>query len=576
MSLPPLLPVLRAPPFPGIRPQVAMVSAARADRRPEAVTESRDDIDALIAAIRTARVGGTFWAPTPPAPAGPIVILCPLSVTDAHAMAADALRDAAAGSILALLPAAAWSWRARRQLAAIGIAATIGDVDPWPLLRPDARLLAHGDDERVLLAQIAGTRASVRSTGRFAPASQRRAPTVADRAFADLVVATVYRDPITGAPASAADAVAVLADWRRTLDANRGIAVATGMAVWKRREIERFLWVGRARPLRFAGSAAAAVRAAQRDGGAIATWPSRSPPGLIAAAAAADVPVCTVEDGFIRSVGLGAACVPPLSVAIDMQGIHYDPAHASDLEQLLSETLFDAPLLARAEALIAYVVEHGIGKYGADAALERSHRPADVPRRILVTGQVEDDMSVRLGGAGITSNLDLLARARSIEPDAELWYRPHPDVDAGLRHGAIPDQTALQHADRVMRGGSMAALLEEVDGVHVLTSLAGFEALLRSISVTVHGQPFYAGWGLTHDLAPPVVRRGRRLTVAELVAAVLILYPRYLDPVTGLPCGPERMSERLAGQKSIHRSALTRIRGIQGWMARISGKGMKA
>ena len=574
MSLP--LPVLRAPPFPGIRPQVAMVSAPRVDRRPEAMIDSRDDIDALIAAIRTAQVGGTFWAPTPPAPAGPIVILCPVSVADARVMAADALRNASAGSILALLPAVYWSRSARRVLATVGIAAIIGEVDPWPLLRPDALLLAHGDDERVLLAQIAGTRASVRSTGRFAPASQRRAPTVADRAFADLVVATVYRDPITGGPATAADAVATLADWRRTLDANRGIAVATGMAVWKRREIERFLWVGRTRPLRFVRSTAAAVRAAQRGGGAIATWPSRSPAGLVAAATDAAIPLHTVEDGFIRSVGLGAACVPPLSIAIDSQGIHYDPVHPSDLERLLAETVFDPALLARADALIAYAVAHGIGKYGVDEAIERHSRPAGARRRILVTGQVEDDMSVRLGGAGILSNLDLLTRARAIEPEAELWYRPHPDVDAGLRHGAVADSAVLQHADRVVRGGSMAALFEQVDGVHVLTSLAGFEALLRSITVTVHGQPFYAGWGLTRDLAPPVVRRGRRLTVTELVAAVLILYPRYLDPVTGLPCGPERMSERLAGQKSIHRSALTRVRGIQGWMMRISGKGMKA
>jgi capsular polysaccharide export protein len=41
-------------------------------------------------------------------------------------------------------------------------------------------------------------------------------------------------------------------------------------------------------------------------------------------------------------------------------------------------------------------------------------------------------------------------------------------------------------------------------------------------------------------------RRQRRLTLDELVAGSLILYPRYQDPVTGLPCAPEVLLERLA------------------------------
>jgi capsular polysaccharide export protein len=140
----------------------------------------------------------------------------------------------------------------------------------------------------------------------------------------------------------------------------------------------------------------------------------------------------------------------------------------------------------------------------------------------------------------------------------------------------VTDDAALRIVDRVVRGGAMADLCDQVDAVHVLTSLAGFEALLRGLPVTVHGQPFYAGWGLTHDLAPPVVRRGRRLTVAELVAAVLILYPRYLDPVTGLPCRPEHMTERLVGPGAAGQSALTRLRVIQGWVQRMTGKGVTA
>ena len=67
---------------------------------------------------------------------------------------------------------------------------------------------------------------------------------------------------------------------------------------------------------------------------------------------------------------------------------------------------------------------------------------------------------------------------------------------------------------------------------HVLTSLAGFEALLRGLEVWCHGLPFYAGWGLTHDvLSTP--RRTRRLTLDELVAGALIAYPTYVHPGSG-------------------------------------------
>jgi capsular polysaccharide export protein len=274
-----------------------------------------------------------------------------------------------------------------------------------------------------------------------------------------------------------------------------------------------------------------------------------------------------IEDGFIRSVGLGSDLLPPLSIVVDRRGVHYDPSQPSDLEACLAESDFPAALLVRAEALVDRIRRERISKYGVGEHAD------DVPdhggrRRVLVTGQVEDDQSVLLGGCGVTGNLDLLARARAAEPDAELWFRPHPDVEAGHRRGAIPDADVLRHADRIVRDTAMTTLLDRVDGVHVLTSLAGFEALLRGRDVTTHGQPFYAGWGLTRDLALPIARRTRRLTVTQLAAATLILYPRYLDPVTGLPCPPEVVVRRFAARTPVRASWLTRIRRIEGRVRR--------
>jgi capsular polysaccharide export protein len=86
----------------------------------------------------------------------------------------------------------------------------------------------------------------------------------------------------------------------------------------------------------------------------------------------------------------------------------------------------------------------------------------------------------------------------------------------------------------------MGRLLEAVDEVHVLTSLAGFDALIRGKPVTTHGCPFYAGWGLTRDFCEPIARRGRLLKLDELVAAALILYPVYVSRVSKAYTTPER------------------------------------
>jgi capsular polysaccharide export protein len=102
-----------------------------------------------------------------------------------------------------------------------------------------------------------------------------------------------------------------------------------------------------------------------------------------------------------------------------------------------------------------------------------------------------------------------------------------------------------------------------VDEVHTLTSLAGYEALLRNRRVVVHGQPFYAGWGLTEDLAP-LPRRNRRLSLEELTAGLLLLYARYVDPVTGLPCPAEVLLDRLATPALWRAGLLVQLRQLQG------------
>lgn len=122
---------------------------------------------------------------------------------------------------------------------------------------------------------------------------------------------------------------------------------------------------------------------------------------------------------------------------------------------------------------------------------------------------------------------------------------PASRCDVWLSAGALNERDVLAWADHISYGGSITGLMEQVDEIHTLTSLAGFEGLLRGIPVVTYGAPFYAGWGLTRDMGDvPWSRRGRILHIEELVAGALILYPRYLDPLTRLPCEAEILVDR--------------------------------
>lgn len=544
------VPLLRSPPFPGADAAVSRASACGVQGKLSAA-----HITALFDAIRTARVGGAYWSP----PAEPIAaqLVRITSADDVDRVAKMLDRDAPAQWLLPPDSAHTAAIVARTGHAA----ASPFSPDPWSLLGAGTTLFAHGDDEWLALGVIAGSAVHILSTGRFGAPGDDKAG-LQQRIAADLL-RCAYRNPFDGYAATIDATIAQLADWRRILDENRKIVAACGFSWWKRREISRLLWSPE-QALRFFQSEHRAISFAARTGGSVAIWPSRTSKAMTNAAAAQGVKLIRVEDGFVRSVGLGSDLVPPSSVIVDHQGIHYDPARASHLEMLLAETDFSPALRARARDLHALILKAGVSKYGGDGAHCPPLRPTG-RRLVLVPGQVEDDLSVLLGGAGMTSNLDLLRRTRALEPDAEIWFRPHPDVDAGHRRGAVRDTDALGHADRVVRGSGMAGLLDLVDAVHVLTSLTGFEALLRGREVICHGSPFYAGWGLTRDLAPAVARRGRRLALDELIAAVLILYPRYLDPVSGIPCPPEILIGRIGDGTARNRLKwVSRLRRLQG------------
>ena len=288
--------------------------------------------------------------------------------------------------------------------------------------------------------------------------------------------------------------------------------------------------------------------------GTLVLWGTKPPPE----GQGPGMRVLRMEDGFLRSVGLGAELARPLSWVVDTHGMYYDATRPSGLERLLAETEFTPELLARARALRERVVREGLSKYNVGS--QDWHRPPGVRHVVLVPGQVESDASLAFGAPGLRTNLELLRTVRRERPDSYVVYKPHPDVLAGLRRRGAGESDALQACDEVVGDVPMAAMLAQVDELQVLTSLAGFEALLRGLPVVCHGQPFYSGWGLTEDRLP-LARRQRRLQLDQLVAGALLLYPLYLGPHG--PVEPEQALDELAAWKA--RSAGPRPWWWEGW-----------
>jgi capsular polysaccharide export protein len=303
--------------------------------------------------------------------------------------------------------------------------------------------------------------------------------------------------------------------------------VAADMRLWKRKPLQQVF--GGPKPVVYAKGpkATAKANAASRR---VMRW-----------GAADNEDAVRVEDGFLRSRGLGADLIAPLSLVLDDLGIYYDSSRSSRLENLInaSERL-DEGARTRASALITRITDARLSKYNLE-----SKPVSDLPkgRRILVPGQVEDDASIKYGTTDVTTNAALLKAVRASNPAAVIIYKPHPDVEAELRPGAIPNADTL--ADVVLQNANPIDVIDAVDEVWTMTSLLGFEALLRGKQVTCLGMPFYAGWGLTDDRAMPIARREARIDLNALVHATLIEYARYHDPVTGLACPVEVIVDRL-------------------------------
>ncbi|SOB96327.1 capsular polysaccharide export protein [Stappia indica] len=327
----------------------------------------------------------------------------------------------------------------------------------------------------------------------------------------------------------------------------------------------------------FCASADEAIARAAREGGRALGWAAGVTAEAEAAAARAGVDLWRIEDGFLRSVGLGAGLARGASVGFDDEGIYFDALRESRMERLLGERELTPVERARGEGLIARIRKARVTKYNVGGKGTLPSVPGD-RTVILVPGQVADDAGVRRSLSATIDcahcdnvNLELLRQVRARNPQAHILFKPHPDVAARLRAGRLEPHETAGLADQVVEGCDILDLVDLADRVETFSSLSGFEALLRGKPVTVYGMPFYAGWGLTDDLTE-CARRGRRLDLATLAHVAFIDYPLTVDPVSLVPCGPEFLISRLESQRaSTRHRIMTRIRQELSWLGRKLG-----
>jgi len=331
-----------------------------------------------------------------------------------------------------------------------------------------------------------------------------------------------------------------------------------GFSRWKRKNIKNFFPKVNTKNIFFVSSLEQALQKGLNKEAKVYIWGKKPFDDVEVYAKENTIPISRIEDGFIRSVSLGSDLTKAYSIVVDSRGIYFDPNQESDLEHILNYHAFDTLLLERAKKIQTYLIEKRISKYNSDedkTIVLKGHQPNQ--EIAVVIGQVEDDASIVYGASGM-SNLHLLQKARKKSPESYLIYKPHPDVLAGNRVGNIEEKEVLAYADTIIKEASLDSILSLCDSVHTMTSLVGFEALIRGKKVYTYGMPFYASWGLSIDKQTEP-RRERELSLEALIAGTLLLYPRYIHPKTNKLCEVEALLKQIDKEKRRYNKPLYKV-----------------
>jgi hypothetical protein len=257
-----------------------------------------------------------------------------------------------------------------------------------------------------------------------------------------------------------------------------------------------------------------------------------------------------VEDGFLRSPGLGVANDPGLAVILDDITPYYDATRLSRMQLILNSdlTLTDEQV-ARARALIEMIVRRKISKYNhapvRDMSGVRQRKQA-----ILLVDQRRGDQSIQWGRADDRTFSAMVKAASALSETHDILVKLHPDAITGGKPSCFGTPRfelfmEMPHVIPVTYDVNPYSLLDVVDETWVATSGMGFEALMAGKSVRCFGVPFYAGRGLTTDelLAP---ERTKTRSLEEMFYVAYLMLSRYVDPRINALCDLEQLIDYLA------------------------------
>lgn len=262
------------------------------------------------------------------------------------------------------------------------------------------------------------------------------------------------------------------------------------------------------------------------------------------------ISIFRMEDGFIRSSSLGASHSTPYSLVLDTKGLHYNPDEVSDIEDILNTHVFSEDELASAQRCMDMMKALSISKYNPPNLHFDGDRSVKTRKRVVVLGQVDNDMSIRMGNPEGWSMIELIRLAKIENADADILYRPHPDIYQGYQKSTFKKRVVEKICEITSPDIPLIEFLDSVDHVYTVTSLSGLEALLLGKKVTVVGAAFYSGWGLTDDRVQ-FPRRTKTRTVLELFTGVYLKYPRYLANLNDREIGMRAACLRIKADQHI-------------------------
>ncbi|MCX8650739.1 capsular polysaccharide biosynthesis protein [Gilliamella sp. B2776] len=388
---------------------------------------------------------------------------------------------------------------------------------------------------------------------------RRTEATIIELFAASYILYCQYINPNTGKKGTIFDVIDYLVKIKKLNNKLRGTVKLVGFSFWKKHALQPYLnlpsikshfcSINKFRKIVNDNKLMHKVKSQK-----ILIW-GQGKENIIPTIQKAKLRILRIEDGFIRSIGLGSNLVMPYSLVIDELGIYFNSQTISELESLLATRVVTQKEQEKANSLRQLLNVTKLSKYNIGS--EKNIRPVDEMRKIiLIPGQVEDDASILYGSPIIKTNLELVQVVRKKNPDAYIIYKPHPDVLSGNRIGKIDKSELIKYVNDIIEFVNIIDCIEQVDEIHTITSLAGFEALIRHKKVVCYGQPFYSGWGLTTDLYPSPFRH-RILSLDELIYIVMYEYSIYIHPKTLHFTDPETLinyfnNERTKNSPSIN------------------------